>query len=108
MPRPSGGEDDAPEAGISCVVVAVDGAEPNERILAGYDYNVGVCRAHRVNLHPMRMRLAFGAGQSNSTATEVCIRALPHGTCASGIIQVVELWLRTRRSRVGTASRDQE
>ena len=44
--RPCRGEDDAPEAGISRVIVAIGGAQPDEWILASNDDDIGIRSAH--------------------------------------------------------------
>src|SRR5205823_9232259 len=59
MSRPGGREDDAPEAGIGGVVVAVGGAQPDEGVLARYDHDVGVCSAHWSSLHPIRAEVGI-------------------------------------------------
>ena len=44
--RTSRAKDDAPEAGVGGIGIAVLGAQPNERVFARQDRPVGICDAH--------------------------------------------------------------
>src|SRR4029079_4395083 len=65
MSRPRRREDDAPETGVGGEVVAIGWAEPDERVLARHDHDIGVCGAHRFSLLQYSQKLAFGAHWGN-------------------------------------------